>query len=382
MNLHSAQAKAGAHARAMTHDTAHTLPTDRELLRVAGSLPGWHAGLRSSLERELSALTSVAAQLRFRGPLCLGPGQRARGDVVVSLVHRVTRARCAWLELEGPLARALVDLAIGGTADAAELALVEPLDCTRSGVLLYLLARLLREVPGSMLCIEGIEGIEGASDAAPDTRIACAVGVTLAQRDYGAHVTVDPAALPRDGVEGLLQGELAPWWSERACTLAFQLARGVLRPDTLAALAPGDVLIPEEIFGTPRAPSTRLYLPEAELQLGWVEGPEPSRGCRPEVALSPERAVTTDTAEPPVAFSIESKRWRARYGEVLGILKGTRELPPAPESLTLFSEGHALARGTLVRVGDQLGFAVERARSWGPNTQPYAARPDLRMPRP
>jgi len=294
-------------------------------------------------------------------------------DVVVTLATRDGGVACAWLELEGSLARALVDLAIGGTADTAELAQLETLDPTRTGVLLYMAACALTAVPQDALRIVDLR--RGCDVPRPE-RLACAARVTLQGRVYGAQLSVDAGALPplTSSPAALLRdAQRVPAWArDTTCLVSLELARGALEAESLATLEPGDVLIPDEVWTEPGAweyAALRCDVFAEPLATARLD----ARGA---LVLSDTRPLgsggpPSDTTLTP--FTIEAARVRAHLTDVLGWLAdGRLPLDVDPHApLTLWSNGHALGRGRFMRDRSDVGLCLESVRRQEPATSPY-----------
>ena len=361
----------------MSTDTdRHVGPvTAAELWRIAAALPGWDLAACASVARCVSALCSARAEVLVLGPSRLAPTSGPpEDDVVLTLATRDGGAPCAWLELEGSLARAVVDLALGGTADTAELAHVEPLDPTRMGVLLYMAACALTAVPQDAL---RLVDLGRASDVPRPARVACAAHLTLQGRVYGAQLSVAIEALPSlsSSPSALTRAaqSVPAWAREATCVVTLELARGALEAGSLAGLEPGDVVVPDCVLAEPGAWDT------AVLRCDAFDHAVASVRRDPSGALHLRPLPHDAGAEGPVSeagearFTIEAARVRAPLVDVARWLsEGPLPLdvdPLAP--LTLWSQGHALARGRLVRDRGDVGLCVESVRRCEPDTHPY-----------
>lgn len=344
-----------------------------ELWRIAAALPGWDAAACGAVARCLSGLCSARAEVVVAGPSRLPPASGPAADeVVVTLAMRDGGAACAWLELEGPLARGVVDLALGGTADTAELAHVEPLDPTRMGVLLYMAACALRAVPQDAL---RIVDVRHGRDVPRPARVACAARLSLQGHVYGAQLAVATEALPLLASAGaLLQvaARVPAWAREAPCVVTLELARGALDEGALASLEPGDVVVPDEVVAEPGAWETaRLRCDAFESTLARVR-----RGADGALHLTP---TTHDAGSHAAldagctAFTVEAVRVRAPLADVARWLgEGRLPLDTDPLApLTLWSGGRAVARGRLVRDRSDVGLCVESVRGFEPDTRPY-----------
>ncbi|MCA9536012.1 MAG: hypothetical protein KC593_20135 [Myxococcales bacterium] len=336
----------------------------RDLLRAAWLLPGWDEGARVCAARTLSELCAARCEVTLRGPhaLAADDGRDPHG-YVVSLVARETQTTCAWLELEGDLARAIVDLALGGTAETAELAFTEPLDATRQGVLLYLVASVLASIGQDALAIAGL----APAHAVPrPTRVACAARLSTQGRSYGARLSVAPALLgPAVRASAAVDGRALPGWArEHACVASVELAHGSLPGDELAALQAGDVLVPTHAWADAGAWSTATLRcdafdePVASLHVD-ANGTLQTAPPRP-------RPPTSSPASQPGAdwtdFSVVAARVSVSLGDLFRWLSEGRVPlavdPAAP--LTLFVADRPVAQGLLVRDRANVGLCVAR----------------------
>lgn len=342
-----------------------------ELWRVASVLPGWDVSVLPTVARRLGELCATRVELVVTGPSRLGAHTLTSHDVVVALATRDDGVPCAWLELEASLARGVVDLALGGTADTAELGHVEALDATRTGVLLYMVACALASVPQEAL---RIVDVLPASEVVLPERLACSARVTLQGRVYGAQLSVNVDALPA------LPSMRAPrpvtslpeWVANSPCQVTLELARGALESATLASLEPGDVLIPDVVTAEPGAWESATLRCDAF--------PQPLATVRvdPRGALSlveAREAASLDAPAVPeghVLFSVEAARVSVRIADVQRWLaEGRLPLDVDPHApLTLFVGQHALARGHLVRDRGDVGLCVESVRTPPPSTRP------------
>ena len=361
----------------MSTDTdRHVGPvTAAELWRIAAALPGWDAAACTLVARCVSALCSARAEVLVQGPSRLAPTLGPpEDDVVLTLAARDGGEPCAWLELEGSLARAVVDLALGGTADTAELAHVEPLDPTRMGVLLYMVACALTAVPQDAL---RIVDLGRASDVPRPARVACAARLTLQGRVYGARLSVSVEALPSlSSLPSTLTraAQSVPAWAREAtCVVTLELARGALEAGCLAGLEPGDVVVPHAVLAEPGAWETAALRCDAfDRALASVRrDPSGALHLRPMPHDAGTEGLAADAEE--TLFTVEAARVRAPLVDVARWLsEGRLPLDVDPHApLTLWSEGHALAHGRLVRDRSDVGLCVESVRRFEPDTRPY-----------
>lgn len=361
-------------------------------VRLGACLPGWDVGAVPAVAQHLSALCAARTEVQLRGATPLDAGTSHAHGYVVTLVARDKQTPCAWLELEGPLSRALVDLALGGTADASELALVQPLDRTREGVLLYLAASVLAVVPQDALAIANITRAE---DMALPTRVACAVRVQLHGRAHGAHVSValDALPLPTEALAAALtRGALPSWARDEPCELSITIAGGALPGEVLHALQPGDLLIPAELWADSGAwrtaalccdalggPIARVVWDADDALLRIDTSARVADQCilRAEHFDAEPQAPGDLAAEVP--FRIDAARVTMPLHELARWLRDERVPltvdPDAP--LTLYAAGRPVARGRLVRDGANVGLCVERvaatySSAGSPNTDAYS----------
>ena len=131
---------------------------------------------------------------------------------------------------------------------------MEPLDPTRMGVLLYMVACALTAVPQDAL---RIVDLGRASDVPRPARVACAARLTLQGRVYGAQLSVSVEALPSlSSLPSTLTraAQSVPAWAREAtCVVTLELARGALEAGCLAGLEPGDVVVPHAVLAEPGA---------------------------------------------------------------------------------------------------------------------------------
>lgn len=344
-----------------------------EAWRVVLALPGWDASALGAAGRRMSELCAARTELAVSEPRRVVASEHGSNDVVITLAARDGGAVCAWLELEASLARGVVDLALGGTADTAELGHVEALDATRTGVLLYMAACVLRSVPQDAL---RIVGVQPASDGLLPERLACAARVTLQGRVYGAQLSVDVTALPAPTpwpTERLREASLPEWARDASCQLTLELGRGALDAATLSSLEPGDVLIPDIVTAEPgpwesatlRCDAFAQPLASVTLDASGVLMLAEARGAA-SLALAPSAPALCQ-------FTVEAARMSVRIADVQRWLVEGR-LPftlDALAPLTLWQGRHALARGHLVRDRSDVGLCIESVRGYEPDTHPY-----------
>jgi flagellar motor switch/type III secretory pathway protein FliN len=198
--------------------------------------------------------------------------------------------------------------------------------------------------------------------------VACAAQLTLDGRAYGAHLSVAPALLSvsASGVpSSVLQGVVPDWAQAAPCEVSVTLARGALDAGALAALEPGDVLIPCEVWADAGAWSeARLYCDAFTEPLATlcVQADAGAGGGLLARGPAPRAVAPRAPSDGVVAFSVDAARASVPLSDLSRWLAEERvPLPVDPAApLTLFVAGQPVARGHLVRDQGDVGLCIER----------------------
>lgn len=334
-------------------------------------------------EDKLASLLELALSVTS-GPVgVVGAGQLAAvlSPTLVALALEGPGLRLA-LELEPGAALAIVDRVLGGEGVAPPGPAL--LSATEQGVLAFVGARALE---GSGLVLldvvttrEGLEAWLGEE--------ACAwwsLGVSLGARASGARLwaparSLEAAALaaPRALPEAI--GDVGV--GLRVCVGRARLSAG-----EVAALAPGDVLLPDELLAERSAEGARWS--EARLCArggalvvaleregeAWsvravhgARGAETATSVEDAMSVSDAEAVRTDelseVAEVPVELAIELGRLSLRVRELAALVPGrviSARIPVGRE-VELRAGDRVIARGELVDIDGELGVRITDVR--------------------
>lgn len=332
----------------------------RDEVRAGNALVQALAGLdRAAALADAQAALGAPVVLRALSPTIESAEAAAdRVGASVGLVLAALEAR-ALVTLTPAIARVVADRAVGGTGEGVALG-PAPLSRGEAGLVGYVLGRALARAgaPFSLLdTAPARETLRGWAGRVATIAIELRVGEVTG---LGA-VFVSLAALPSLPARA---ASIDPSWPVRA---SLRVGRAHLSEKAVAALAPGDVLVPDELGLDPRIArsgcgelvigrSSRRF--ELALEAGaWrvvrvIGSPAPRAPHRPRRRKdAPMQPTDTDTRESLSDVEIE-----------LSIELARLEMPVA--------EVAALAPGTVVTTGRLVGERVavragERVIAWG-----------------
>lgn len=338
-----------------------------EIDRVARAL-GALLDVEADVAVGLAGVTEVVRLPRDVGP----------HPVVIALEHPMGRLG---LELEPSLALAIVDRVLGGEGTAGLAP--APLSDLEAGVLAFVAARACAS--SAVVVVDVLGSPEGFAAWIGEGTVVClALELRLGARRGPARLWVPERTLARlEVVEG--EARIDPALGELPVTLAVRVGRASLPAAEIAALEPGDVLLPDDL-GCAHGAEGTVEASEAELVSGggglavriareggqWhVRSVQIARGTRAALVREDgtrmsEEAQNVGTgelavvAEVPVELSIELGRIELRVSEIAALVPGRviSARIPVGGPVELRAGGRVVATGELVDVEGELGVRI------------------------
>ncbi len=350
--------------------------------RVSGALADLVAPASLTRSREtLAALLDVEVAVA-PGPVGVIRASELAPSLAASLVAIALEAPGARLavELDPSTCLAAIDRVLGGEGvTSAGPLLLSPIE---QGVLAFVAARACEGT--GLVVADVLTTREGLSAWLGDGAIAWwALELSIGARASGARAWVPSRSL--DAIARSGPRALPPSLGDVSVALSMRVGHARLAAGEIAALACGDVLLPDELSaeranGSPRWSEARLVgrsggvvVRLARADDGWrIEGVERASAVRSAMILedamseSDAQVVRTDeiseVAEVPVELAIELGRIELRVRELAALVPGrviSARLPIGGE-VQLRAGDRVLAAGELVDIDGELGVRITR----------------------